>query len=101
MAQRQLRERARRIVPDLVDYTDRIVLGEVWKRAGLSARDRSLATIAALIAMGRSEALADHLVLGRSNGLTEEELREVVTHLAFYAGWPAAMSAAMVLGEPA
>jgi 4-carboxymuconolactone decarboxylase len=93
----QLREQVRDIVPALVDYTDRLLLGEVWERPDLSKRDRSLITIAALIALRHSEALADHLRLGRANGVTSEEIREVITHLAFYAGWPAAMTAAKAL----
>jgi 4-carboxymuconolactone decarboxylase len=90
----QLREQVREIVPALVDYTDRLLLGEVWERPGLNKRDRSLITIAALIALHRPEALTDHLRLGRTNGVAEEEIRETITHLAFYAGWPAAMTAA-------
>lgn len=95
----QLRERVRTIVPALVDYTDTVLLGEVWERAGLSKRDRSLITIAALIATYRPEALADHLVLGLSNGVTDDEISELITHLAFYAGWPASMTAARVALE--
>jgi 4-carboxymuconolactone decarboxylase len=95
----QLREQVRPIVPALVDYTDKVLLGEVWEREGLSKRDRSLATIAALISSYRPEALVDHLVLGRANGITDAEISELITHLAFYAGWPAAMTAARVVLE--
>jgi 4-carboxymuconolactone decarboxylase len=101
----QLRERVRTIVPTLVHYTDTVLLGEVWEGAELSKRDRSLITIAALVATYRPEALADHLILGRSNGVTYAEISELITHVAFYAGWPASMAAARValetLGEPA
>lgn len=96
---RQLREQVKSIVPALVDYTDRILLGEIWERESLSKRDRSLITIAALVATYRPEALADHLLLGRANGLSDGEISEAITHLAFYAGWPAAMAAARVALE--
>jgi 4-carboxymuconolactone decarboxylase len=95
----QLREQVKSIVPTLVDYTDKILLGEIWERESLSKRDRSLITIAALIATYRPEALADHLLRGRANGLTDGEISEMITHLAFYAGWPAAMAAARVALE--
>jgi|SRR6267378_2727015 len=93
----QLREQVKSIVPTLVDYTDKILLGEIWERESLSKRDRSLITIAALIATYRPEALADHLLLGRANGLTDGEISEMIT--PFYAGWPAAMAAARVALE--
>lgn len=100
----QLRERVRTVVPALVQYTDAVLLGEVWERGDLSKRDRSLITIAALVATYRPEALADHLILGRANGVTYAEVSELITHIAFYAGWPASMAAARValdtLGEP-
>jgi 4-carboxymuconolactone decarboxylase len=95
----QLRERVRSIAPALVAYTDRLLLGEVWEDATLSKRDRSLATIAALMALHRPEALADHLLLGRTNGVTDAEIEALTTHIAFYAGWPAAMVAARVTLE--
>ena len=79
--------------PQLVDLTDRVLFGEVWERAELSKRDRSLATVAALVAFDRPEQLRFHLDRGVENGVTKQELIEVITHLAFYAGWPNAMSA--------
>ena len=94
-----LKERVKPVVPALVDLTDRVLFGEVWERPGLSKRDRSLITIAALIATGRTEPLADHLVIGRRNGISDAELSEAITHLAFYAGWPSAMTAARVALE--
>lgn len=81
------------VVPALVDYTNRILYEEVWERPGLSKRDRSLITIAALIAMYRPEQLASHLSLAMENGLSKEEIGEAITHLAFYASWPSAISA--------
>ncbi|MFC9351608.1 carboxymuconolactone decarboxylase family protein [Arthrobacter sp. NPDC057013] len=82
--------------PALVHYTDRVLFDEVWERPELSKRDRSLITVAALLAGGNAEQLNFHLDYARKNGLTEQELIEAVTHLAFYAGWPKAMSAMAV-----
>lgn len=82
--------------PALVDLTDRVLYDEVWARPELSPRDRSLVTVAALVAGGNFEQLNFHLPLARENGVTEAELIEAITHLAFYAGWPRAMSAAAV-----
>ncbi len=85
--------------PKLVDLTDRVLFGEVWERLELSKRDRSLATVAALIAMNRPDQLRFHLSYAVQNGVKQEELIEVITHLAFYSGWPNAMSAIMVAKE--
>ncbi len=82
--------------PKLVELTDDVLFGDVWARAELSPRDRSLITVAALIAGGNTEQLPGHLNRARENGLSETELVEVITHLAFYAGWPRAMSAIRV-----
>lgn len=83
----------RAVVPALNDYTDRILYDEVWERPQLSKRDRSLLTIAALVSMYRPEQLSAHLALGLKNGLTREEIGEALTHLAFYASWPSAITA--------
>lgn len=85
--------------PKLADLTDRVLFGEVWERPQLSQRDRSLATVAALVALNRSDQLRFHLGFAVQNGVKKEELIEVVTHLAFYSGWPNAMSAIMVAKE--
>jgi 4-carboxymuconolactone decarboxylase len=82
--------------PKLVSLTDDVLFGDVWARPELSPRDRSLITVAALVAGGNTEQLRGHLDRARSNGLTETELKEAIVHLAFYAGWPRAMSAVMV-----
>ena len=81
--------------PRLVDYTDRVLFGEVWEGSQLSQRDRSLITCAALIATGKTEQMDFHFPKAIDNGVTQKELVEVITHLAFYVGWPAAMSATM------
>jgi len=87
------------INPKLAELTDEVLFGDVWERPGLAKRDRSLATVAALIAMNRPEQLRSHLALARQNGVTEQEIVEVITHLAFYAGWPSAITAVGVARE--
>lgn len=84
------------VAPKLAQLTDDVLFGDVWARPGLSRRDRSLATVSALIAMNRPDQLRSHLALARENGMTETELVEVITQLAFYAGWPSGVSAALV-----
>jgi 4-carboxymuconolactone decarboxylase len=87
------------VAPKLVSLTDDVLFGDVWERSELSPRDRSLVTISALVAGGHTGQLPFHLDLGRRNGLTEAEIVECITHLAFYCGWPRAMSAIMVTKE--
>jgi 4-carboxymuconolactone decarboxylase len=83
--------------PALVRFTDDVLFGEAWARTEqLSARDRSLVTVASLLTSGSTEQLVYHLDLAKDNGATEQELIEAITHLAFYAGWPKAMSAMAV-----
>lgn len=82
--------------PKLAQLTDDVLYGDMWQRPQLSPRDRSLVTVAALIAMNRPDQLRSHLARARQNGVTEEELIETISHLAFYAGWPNAVSAVSV-----
>jgi len=82
--------------PGLVSFTDDVLFGQVWIRPELSPRDRSLVTVAVLAGSGNTDALTYHLGLARENGVTEAELIEAITHLAFYAGWPRAMAAMTV-----
>jgi len=82
--------------PKLVSLTDDVLFGDIWGRPELSPRDRSLITVASLISGGNTEQLRGHLQRAKDNGLTEAELKEVIIHLAFYAGWPKAMSAITV-----
>ena len=82
--------------PKLVSLTTDVLFADVWERAELASRDRSLITVAALIATGSTEQLPGHLARAQANGLTQTELKEVITHLAFHAGWPKAMSAMAV-----
>jgi 4-carboxymuconolactone decarboxylase len=79
--------------PDLVRLTDDVLFGEVWANPGLSPRDRSLVTVAALVSLYRTDQLGSHLRRALDNGLSKEELVHAITHLAFYAGWPNAMTA--------
>ena len=85
--------------PALVHFTDDVLFGEVWPRTELSTRERSLVTVASLTTSGSTAQLGHHLSRALDNGATEEELKEVITHLAFYAGWPKAMSAMTVARE--
>ena len=85
--------------PKLVELTDRVLFGDVWERQDLSKHDRSLVTVAALIALNRPEQLRFHLDKALDNGVKKEELIEIITHLAFYSGWPNSMSAIMVAKE--
>ena len=83
--------------PGMVHYTDKVLFDEVWEREGLSKRDRSLITVAALTALGKMDQLQFHLDYARQNGVTDEELKEALLQLAFYAGWPNGMAATTVL----
>jgi 4-carboxymuconolactone decarboxylase len=83
----------RDIAPALAEYTDNVLFGDVWERPGLSPRDRSLVTITSLISLYRINELPFHLKKALENGVTREEIGEIITHLAFYAGWPTASTA--------
>lgn len=85
------------INPSLADYTDRLLFDQVWADPALSRRDRSLVTVSALVAGYRTNELPGHLRLALKNGVTPDELKALVTHLAFYAGWPAANTATKIL----
>src|SRR6266851_5132545 len=90
------REAIRSTVPKLAEISDTLIYGEIWERPGLSKRDRSLITVATLLALGRDKQLEGHLARALANGVTRDEISELIIHLAFYAGWPAAMTAALV-----
>lgn len=93
------RERIRDTVPKLAEIADTLIYGDVWERPQMSKRDRSLITCAALMAMGRYEQLRGHLERALANGVSKEEIVELITHLAFYSGWPTAMTAAGLAKE--
>jgi 4-carboxymuconolactone decarboxylase len=84
------------IAPALGELTDKVLFGEVWQRPGLSKRDRSLITVAALVAGYRTNELPFHLGRAIENGVTKDELIELITHLAFYSGWPTASTAVAI-----
>lgn len=84
------------VAPKLRELTEQVLFGDVWERPGLSRRDRSLITVSALLAMNRTEQLRFHLERALTNGVTKDELVELMTHLAFYSGWPTAVSAVMI-----
>lgn len=83
--------------PGMVHYTDRVLFDEVWQRPDLSKRDRSPITVAALTALGKLDQLQFHLGFARQNGVTDDELKEALLHLAFYSGWSDGMGATTVL----
>ncbi len=82
--------------PALDRYTGEVLFGDLWKRPGLSPRDRSLITVATLVALYRQNELPFHLGRALENGVTGDELIELITHLAFYAGWPTANTAVTI-----
>jgi 4-carboxymuconolactone decarboxylase len=85
------------LAPKLVELTDEVLFADVWARSGLAPRDRSLITVAALVALYRTDQMASHMRRAIDNGVTVEELVELITHLAFYAGWPCAVTAITTL----
>jgi 4-carboxymuconolactone decarboxylase len=85
--------------PKLAELTDSVLYNDIWERPQLSKRDRSLVTISALIALNRPDQLKSHIRLGLQNGLTRDEITETITHMAFYSGWPSAVSAVAVAKE--
>ena len=87
------------VAPKLAELTEQVVFGDVWERPGLSKRDRSLITVAALVALYRPEQLPAHLERALANGVTRDEIVEVITHLAFYSGWPTAVSAVRMAND--
>jgi 4-carboxymuconolactone decarboxylase len=87
------REKFGHIAPAFAEYTDKVLFGDLWRRPGLSPRDRSLITVASLVALYRTNELPFHIKRALDNGVTREELIELITHLAFYSGWPTANSA--------
>ncbi len=93
------RDRVRAVVPKMIDLTEKVLYGDVWERPELSKRDRSLITCAVLVATYRPEQLKGHVQRALANGVTKEELSEMITHVAFYGGWPCAMTAANVARE--
>jgi 4-carboxymuconolactone decarboxylase len=93
------REAIRGTVPKLAEIAHTLIYGQIWEGPHLSKRDRSLIVCGALMAMGRDEQLRGHLARALDNGCTKDEIAELITHLAFYSGWPTAMTAARLAKE--
>ena len=87
------------VAPKLAELSDEVLFGDVWERPQLSKRDRSMITCAALVATGKTEQMNSHFPRAIQNGVTHDELIELITHMAFYSGWPSAISAVMRLKE--
>jgi len=94
-AQRMMGE----LAPKFAELTDKVLFGDIWERKELSKRDRSVVTVAALVALNRTEQLRFHLQRALENGVSKQELIEEITHLAFYSGWPTAVNALSVARE--
>ena len=86
-------DQVREFAPKLMQVTDDVLFGDIWEREGLSPRERSLIVVATLTALYRTNELPSHIKRAIANGITREELSELFTHLAFYAGWPCAITA--------
>src|SRR6202047_1264724 len=93
------RDRVRDTVPKMIELTEQVLFGDIWERPELSKRDRSLIVCATLIATYRPEQLRGHLQRALDNGVTKDEISEMITHLAFYSGWPGSMTAANIAKE--
>ena len=93
------RETLAQVAPKLASVTEKVLFGDIWQRSELSPRDRSLITLSALVALCHTEQLDYHLELARKNGITDIEISELITHLAFYSGWPTAASALTVFAH--
>jgi 4-carboxymuconolactone decarboxylase len=92
----QARTVMQEIAPHLADLSADVLFGDVWERPGLSKRDRSLITVAVLTALYRTDQLRGHIRRALDNGVTKAEIGEVITHIAFYGGWPTAANAVQV-----
>jgi 4-carboxymuconolactone decarboxylase len=93
------RDNVRNFIPKLIEMTEDVVFGDIWERPGLSKRDRSLMVVSALIALGKERQMVGHFNRALDNGLSVDEIKEIITHLAFYSGWPTAMTAATIFKE--
>jgi 4-carboxymuconolactone decarboxylase len=90
---------AQEVAPKMAELSANVLFGDVWERPQLSKRDRSLITVAALVALYRTDQLRGHIGRALDNGVTKEEIGEVITHMAFYSGWPTAANAVRVAKE--
>ncbi len=85
--------------PKLAELTDSMLFGDVWERPGLSKRDRSFVTVAVNTALYRTDQLRSHVNRALDNGVTKDELVEIITHVTMYSGWPTGVNAAAVASE--
>ena len=92
-------DQVRAFAPKLMELTDNVLFGDVWERPELSPRDRSLITVAALVALYRINELPSHIRRAQQNGISKDEMAELFTHLAFYTGWPTAITATRIAIE--
>ena len=90
------KHKIRPIVPKLYDLIETVVYDDIWERKGLTKRERSMITIAALIGMRQTDQMRSHMEKGLDNGITAKELSELLTHLAIYCGFPASLSGALI-----
>ncbi len=95
----EMMQKRRDFAPKLMELNEQVLFGDIWERPGLSKRDRSLITVATLVALYRINELPFHIARARENGISKDELVELLTHLAFYAGWPSAMTAVNIAME--
>ena len=99
MTETKPREALGEIAPKLLELTEQVLYGDVWERPGLSKRDRSLITLSTLVALNRPDVLPLPLARALENGVTRDEIGELITHLAFYSGWPTSVSASLLAKE--
>ena len=99
MTQSSPRQALGEIAPKLLELTEKVLYGDVWERPGLPKRDRSLITLAALVALNRTVVIPLHLERALENGVTRDEIGELITHIAFYSGWPTAVSASLLAND--
>jgi 4-carboxymuconolactone decarboxylase len=93
------RQPAYSVVPKIAELTDTVLFGDIWERPQLSKRDRSMITVAVLTALYRTDQLRGHIRRALANGVTKEEVSEIITHITFYSGWPCGVNAAGVFKE--
>jgi 4-carboxymuconolactone decarboxylase len=98
-AREETLQKRKEFVPKLMELNENVLFGDIWERPGLSKRDRSLITVATLVALYRVNELPFHIARARENGISKEELAELFTHLAISAGWPSAMTAVTIAME--
>ena len=99
MAETKKQKTVYELIPQLGKLRDDVLFGDVWEQPELSKRDRSLITVAVLTALYRTPELRGHMRRALENGVTRDELRGLITHIAFYAGWPTAVNAGRVALE--